>query len=111
MSETISVIIPVFNERENLEILVPVLTGVLDSTGLDYELVFVDDGSRDGSGDYLASLANDRPSLKLVQFRRNFGQTAAMAAGFDHATGEIVIAIDADNQNDPSDIPAVLTKL
>jgi len=111
MSETISVIIPVYNERENLETLVSSLTGALEATGGDYELVFVDDGSRDGSGDYLASLARDRPRLKLVQLRRNFGQTAAMAAGFDYATGAIVVAIDADNQNDPSDIPAILSKL
>jgi glycosyltransferase involved in cell wall biosynthesis len=111
MSEKISVIIPVYNERENLEILASTLTGVLDSTGVDYELIFIDDGSLDGSGDFLASLAGESPRLKLVQFRRNFGQTAAMAAGFDYATGDIVIAIDADNQNDPSDIPAVLSKL
>jgi len=111
MSETISVIIPVYNERENLETFVPALTRALDAATDDYELVFVDDGSRDGSGDYLASLAKDHPRLKLVQLRRNFGQTAAMAAGFDYATGDIVIAIDADNQNDPSDISAILSKL
>jgi glycosyltransferase involved in cell wall biosynthesis len=111
MSETISVIIPVYNERENLETLVSTLTGTLESAGLGYEMVFVDDGSRDGSGDYLASLARELPRLKLVQLRKNFGQTAAMAAGFDYASGDIVLAIDADNQNDPSDIPAVLSKL
>jgi glycosyltransferase involved in cell wall biosynthesis len=111
MSETISVIIPVYNERENLETLVSTLMGTLESTGLGYEMIFVDDGSRDGSGDYLASLAAEFPRLKLIQLRKNFGQTAAMAAGFDYASGDIVLAIDADNQNDPSDIPAVLSKL
>jgi glycosyltransferase involved in cell wall biosynthesis len=111
MSETISVVIPVYNERENLQTLVAGLTGVLDSAGEEYELLFVDDGSLDGSGDYLASLTESCPRLKLVQLRRNFGQTAAMSAGFDYASGDIVIAIDADNQNDPSDIAAILSKL
>lgn len=111
MSETVSVVVPVCNERENLETLVPALTNALGAAGEEYELLFVDDGSRDGSTDYLASLAHNNPRVKLVQLRRNFGQTAAMAAGFDYANGDIVIAIDADNQNDPTDIAAVLSRL
>lgn len=111
MTETISVIVPVYNERENLEILVPALTHSLDAAAEQYEIIFVDDGSRDGSGEYLSSLALPDSRLKLIQLRRNFGQTAAMAAGFDYATGDIVVAVDADNQNRPSDISSVLTKL
>ncbi len=111
MSEKISLIVPVLNERENLDTLVPALVRNLELETEDFEIIFVDDGSQDGSGDYLALLAGDDPRLKLVQLCRNFGQTAAMAAGFDHAAGEILVAIDADNQNDPADIHGVLAKL
>ncbi len=111
MSEKISLIVPVFNERENLETLVPALTRDLEMETGDFEVIFVDDGSHDGSGEYLAGLAESDPRLKLVQLCRNFGQTAAMAAGFDHAAGEVIVAIDADNQNDPADIHGVLSKL
>ena len=111
MSEKISVIVPVYNERENLPAFASSLARAFDAAGEVYEVIFVDDGSSDGSGDYLASLAAADPRVKLVEFRRNFGQTAAMAAGFDYASGDILVAIDADNQNDPSDIPAVLAKL
>jgi len=111
MTQKISVIVPVFNERENLETLIPALLNGLEAAGEDFEVVFVDDGSRDGSGEHLARIVQSNPRLKLVQLCRNFGQTAAMAAGFDHATGDVLIAIDADNQNDPSDIQAVLAKM
>jgi len=107
----LSVIVPVFNELENLAPLVRALSEVLDGTGTEYELVFVDDGSTDGGAEFLAGLALRNPRLKLVEFRRNFGQTAAMAAGFDHAGGVWMVAIDSDLQNDPADIPAVLDKL
>ncbi len=111
MSELVSIIVPVYNERENLEPLVRSLTRVLDQTGEDYEILFVDDGSSDGSADYLDTLPTVNPRIKIIHFRRNFGQTAAMSAGFDHARGSILIPTDADLQNDPEDIPAILAKL
>ena len=111
MKEKISIIAPVFNERENLKPFLMELFNVLEQTGENYEVVIVDDGSTDGSIDYLIETARSKPRLKLIQFRRNFGQTAAIAAAFDFATGELLVAIDADMQNDPRDIPAILAKL
>lgn len=111
MSEKVSIIVPVYNERQNLEPFIASLTGVLAPSGEDYEIVLVDDGSMDGSGDYLALLPQSDPRIRVVQFRRNFGQTAAMAAGFDYAQGSILIPMDADRQNDPADIPLILAKL
>ena len=107
----ISIIAPVFNERENLPPFLMALFNVLEQMGENYEVVIVDDGSTDGSSDYLIEAARSKPRLKLIQFRRNFGQTAAIAAGFDFATGDLLVAIDADMQNDPRDIPAILAKL
>jgi glycosyltransferase involved in cell wall biosynthesis len=111
MSCELSVIVPVFNERENLEPFVSSLSGVLSSSGEDYEILFVDDGSSDGSTPYLEQLAAANSRIKLVQFRRNFGQTAALAAGINYASGSILVTIDADMQNDPLDIPSVLARL
>jgi glycosyltransferase involved in cell wall biosynthesis len=111
MSERLSVIVPVYNERENLDELARRLLAVLDDSHEDYEVIFVDDGSTDGSAEVLERLTTSDTRLKLVQFRRNFGQTAALAAGFDFAGGDIMIASDADLQNDPADIPSVLAKL
>jgi glycosyltransferase involved in cell wall biosynthesis len=111
MSERLSVIVPVYNERESLEALCPALKAVLESAGREYEIIYVDDGSVDGSRDFLRELARLDTRVKLVEFRRNFGQTAAMSAGFDFATGGILVTIDADMQNDPADIPAILAKL
>lgn len=111
MRTKLSVIVPVYNERENLEPFRQSLLDALEQTGTDWEVVFVDDGSTDGSGDCLRELAARDRRIKVVEFGRNFGQTAAMAAGFDHAEGEILITIDADMQNDPADIPAILAKL
>ena len=111
MNEKVSIIVPVYNERENLEPFLKALAQALDPTGEVYEVLLVDDGSTDGSDAYLETLPARDPRIKVLQFRRNFGQTAAMAAGFDHATGDILVPIDADMQNDPHDIPAVLAKL
>jgi glycosyltransferase involved in cell wall biosynthesis len=111
MNEKISVIVPVYNERDNLQPLLSDLTAALDVSGEDYEIVFVDDGSTDSGGEVLEAAARRSPRIKLVQFRRNFGQTAAMAAGFDFASGNILVALDSDLQNDPRDIPAILEKL
>ncbi len=111
MGNRVSVIVPVYNERESLPDLVPAMTSTLEASGEDYEIVFVDDGSTDGSGAFLEKELESSTRIKLVQFARNFGQTAALAAGFDHAAGDILITTDADLQNDPADIPLVLAKL
>jgi glycosyltransferase involved in cell wall biosynthesis len=107
----VSVIVPVYNEEESLPHLVQELHMALAPMGRSYELVLVDDGSSDGSWALLERLADSDASLNLVRFRRNFGQTAAMQAGFDVARGARVVTIDADLQNDPADIPALLAKL
>jgi glycosyltransferase involved in cell wall biosynthesis len=107
----LTVVIPVFNEAKNLEPLFNRLTDVLDRMDSSYEVVAVDDGSRDDSFAILKRLHDGNPRIKVVRFRRNFGQTAAFAAGFDHARGEVVITMDADLQNDPSDIPRLLDKM
>jgi glycosyltransferase involved in cell wall biosynthesis len=111
MREKISVVVPVFNERDNIEPLFDGLRLALAQNAEDYEIVFVDDGSEDGSGTRLESLSRNNPNVRVVQFRRNFGQTAALAAGFEYASGELLVATDADLQNDPRDIPSVLAKL
>ena len=111
MSEKVSIIVPVYNERNNLAPFITALTGVLDPAGESYEIILIDDGSTDGSGNFLERLPEENPRIKVIQFRRNFGQTAAMSAGFEYAAGTILIPIDADMQNDPADIPAVLAKL
>jgi len=111
MSDKISVIVPVYNERESLETFCPRLTHAMDGIGRNYEVLYIDDGSSDGSSAYLEALARENLKIKVIQFRRNFGQTAAMAAGFDYASGQVLITIDADLQNDPSDIPKLLAKL
>jgi glycosyltransferase involved in cell wall biosynthesis len=111
MSEKVSVIVPVYNERRNLAPFVDALTRVLEPTGEDYEVLLIDDGSTDGSDAFLEALPKKNPRIRVILFRRNFGQTAAMAAGFDYAAGSILIPTDADMQNDPEDIPAILSKL
>jgi dolichol-phosphate mannosyltransferase len=110
-SGSVSVIVPIYNEEASLRLLLPKLVSVLESTGREFEIIAVDDGSSDGSVDVLAELANAEPRLITVTLARNFGQTAAMMAGFDHSRGAIIIPIDADLQNDPTDIPRLLAKL
>ena len=107
----ISVVVPIYNERENIEPLHRALTFAMRNLGHPYELVFVDDGSRDGSRDRLRAVAADDPAVVLVLFRRNYGQTAAMAAGFARARGETVVTMDGDLQNDPADIARLVGKL
>ena len=107
-SLNLSVVLPVYNEAGSLPGLIPELTAVLDQLGRSYEIVAVDDGSSDDSVAVLRRLQKQEPHLRIVQFRRNFGQTAAFAAGFDYARGEIIVTIDADGQNDPADIPRLL---
>ena len=106
----VSVVIPIFNERENLPPLYQALRDALG--GRKVELVFVDDGSTDGSRQELERLArNDSARVRVIELRRNFGQTAAIAAGIDHAQGQVIVLIDADLQNDPADIPMMLDKI
>jgi dolichol-phosphate mannosyltransferase len=107
----ISIIIPVFNEAENIPLLMAELFPVLDRLDMPFEVIAVDDGSKDTSRNVLWQAAIRRRELKVVSFRRNFGQTAATMAGIDHSSGDIVVALDADLQNDPEDIPALLAKL
>jgi glycosyltransferase involved in cell wall biosynthesis len=108
---TISVTIPVYNEEGNLRPLCERLVPVLDSLGIPWEVVLVNDGSTDGSAGVLDALAARDARLKVIHFRRNAGQTAAMMAGFEHARGDIIVPMDADLQNDPRDIPLLLAKL
>lgn len=107
----LSVVVPVFNERENLRRLVDEIEAALTPTGKTFEIVAVDDGSRDGSRELLAELHQEKPYIKVVVFRRNCGQAAAFDAGFRFAEGNIVVTMDADLQNDPADIPALIAKL
>jgi glycosyltransferase involved in cell wall biosynthesis len=107
----LSVVIPVYNEIENLDALQGELLAALEPSGLDYEIIYVNDGSRDGSAARLSEFATQSDRVIFVNLRRNFGQTAAMAAGIDHASGEVIVLMDADLQNDPADIQALLDKL
>lgn len=107
----VSIVVPLFNERDNVAKLIENVTAAMDPSELRYEVILVDDGSRDGTWEALQAGQAGHPQVRLIQLRRNFGQTAAMAAGFDHARGEIVVPMDGDLQNDPADIPALIRKL
>jgi glycosyltransferase involved in cell wall biosynthesis len=107
----LSIIIPIFNEEPNIGPLHEKLTSTLAEMGSEYEIIFVDDGSTDDSVCVLEKLTAQDPHCKSVHFKRNFGQTAAMMAGFDYSSGEIIIPMDGDGQNDPADIPKLLAKL
>ena len=107
----VSVVIPIYNEQDNIVPLYEELKQVMQELGVEWEVVFVDDGSTDASWERLATLARSEPTVKAVRLRRNFGQTAAMSAGFDHASGDVVVTMDGDRQNDPRDIPKLLAKL
>jgi len=107
----LSVIAPCYNEEESLEKFYQWNKDVLDKLEYDYEIVLVNDGSSDKTGDVLDALADKDNHVIVIHFRRNFGQTAAMMAGIDHATGDIIIPMDSDLQNDPKDIPRLLAKM
>jgi glycosyltransferase involved in cell wall biosynthesis len=107
----LSVIVPVFNEAESLPKLLEALTAVLTGLPYAYEIILVNDGSTDSSLSVMRSFGATHPEVKVVDFRRNYGQTAALMAGIDHATNDVVVMIDADLQNDPADIPRLLAKL
>ena len=107
----LSLVIPIYNEEENIPLLYAEIKEVLDSTSYQYEIIFIDDGSSDTSVDVLEQLSRNDENVLVVALRRNFGQTAAMSAGFDHASGDIIITMDGDLQNDPHDIPDMVAKL
>ncbi len=111
MNPQLSIILPIFNEEESLPHLLPELVPALEATGRTFEIICIDDGSSDNSFAELKKLRGQDERLRLIRFRRNFGQTAAFAAGFDRARGDIVITMDADLQNDPADIPKLLAKI
>lgn len=106
----ISVVIPVYNEEENINLLYNSLKKVLDKTGKTYEIIFVNDGSTDNTLSILKELAKNDKRLVVISFRRNFGQTAALSAGFDYSKGNLIVTMDGDLQNDPEDIPKLLEK-
>jgi glycosyltransferase involved in cell wall biosynthesis len=106
----VSIVVPVYNEVDNVPLLGQALFTALQ--GIEHEILFVDDGSTDGSLDALQMLVDAHPeTVRVIEFRRNFGQTAAMAAGIDKSSGEIIVTLDADLQNDPADIPMLLEKI
>jgi len=108
----LSLVVPVYNEKENLPLLMDAIYAAMNPLNKKWEAVLVDDGSKDGSLEVLTGLAEKDPEhVRVVVFRRNFGQTAAIAAGIDHSDGKIIILLDADLQNDPADIPMLLEKL
>jgi len=108
---TLSVVVPIYNEVESLPRLVEAIATAVQPMGISYEIICVDDGSRDGTTELLRQMAQSRTDLRGVLLRRNYGQTAAMAAGFKHASGDVVVTMDGDLQNDPSDIPMLVSKL
>lgn len=107
----ISIVVPIHNEYDSLPKLIDAIASCLETAGLSYEMICVDDGSTDGSTERLKQLASSRSDLKGIILRRNYGQTAAMAAGFSHARGLVIVTLDGDLQNDPADIPMLLAKL
>ena len=107
----LSVVVPIYNEAESIESLVQAIADAVIRTNLRYEIICVDDGSKDGSTEVLTELAARRTDLKAVILRRNYGQTPAMAAGFELAKGKVIVTLDGDLQNDPADIPMLLDKL
>lgn len=111
VSPAVSVVIPVYNEEESVDLLCEKLHASLSKIGRSYEIILVDDGSSDGTWDKLAAALRRYPRFRALRFRRNFGQTAAMSAGFHAARGDVVITLDADLQNDPADIPKLLERI
>lgn len=107
----ISVVIPVFNEEENLPVLAAEVQSAMKRIGRPYEVIYVDDGSTDSSPEVLKNLAREDPAVRIVRQRRNAGQSAALDAGFRFARGGIVVTLDADLQNDPADIPRLLERM
>lgn len=107
----LSIIIPLYNEAENISILYTNLVKVMNKNNYAYEIIFIDDGSLDSSYEIIKGLASENKHVKTIHFKRNFGQTSALMSGIDHSNGEIIIPMDGDNQNDPADIPRLIEKL
>jgi dolichol-phosphate mannosyltransferase len=107
----ISIVVPLFNEEQNVRLLHEAVGTAMKDADIVYELICVNDGSSDNTGDLLTELANEDSKVKVINFRRNYGQTAAMMAGFDHASHDVVVPMDGDLQNDPTDIPMLLDQL
>jgi glycosyltransferase involved in cell wall biosynthesis len=107
----LSIVIPAYNEEDNVRPLYDSVMAAAAALGRDFEVIVVDDGSSDSTFERLAALAADDPRLKVIKLRRNYGQTPALAAGIDYARGEILVTMDADLQNDPDDIGRLVTTL
>jgi len=106
-----SIVIPVFNEEGNIEILTKEIVSVFEQISDDYEIIFIDDGSKDGSFAVIKGLKSQYPMVRCISFEKNSGQSAALEAGFRKSRGEIIITMDADLQNDPKDIPLLLSEI
>ena len=107
----LSIVIPIFEEEQSIQPLYTELKSVLSDLGKNSEILFVDDGSKDKSFDLIRKIQQDDRDVRIIRFRRNFGQTAALAAGFQHAQGDVIVTMDGDQQNDPRDIPKLLDKI
>ncbi len=107
----LSIVIPIFNEEENINILYTSIMEMLNKNNLIAEIIFVNDGSSDNSLKELEKISVKDDNIKIINFRRNYGQTAAMSAGIDHSSGDLIIPMDGDNQNDPNDIPRLINKI
>jgi glycosyltransferase involved in cell wall biosynthesis len=107
----ISIVLPVYNEEGCIEIVYDKLVSTLSEIENNTEIIFVNDGSTDNSREVLNSIAKKDDRVKVIHLRRNFGQTAALSAGFDHSSGDVIVSLDSDGQNDPADIPELLSKL
>jgi len=108
---SVSIVIPLYNEEANVEGLVSELASVLDRSEREVEVVLVDDGSADGTAEQLLEIPRRDPRFRVILFRRNFGQTAAMSAGFDHARGDVIVTMDGDQQSDPNDLELLLERI
>lgn len=111
MTPELSIVAPIFNEVDNIQTLYDQLKGVLIQLDTTYEIILIDDGSNDGTTELLRAIADRDRSVRVLVFRRNFGQTSALMAGFDYSSGATIVTIDGDGQNDPSDIPRLLDRL
>jgi glycosyltransferase involved in cell wall biosynthesis len=107
----VSIVVPLYNEQESIQLLHRSISDAIATTSFSYQIIFVDDGSSDRTFELAEDLAGSNPNLRVLKFRRNYGQTPAMAAGIDNAEGEIIVTLDGDLQNDPRDIPILIEKI
>lgn len=107
----LSVVIPIYNEENNISLLCQELAETLDEMAQPYEIIFIDDGSDDASFERLISVRDKFPDMKIIKFKKNYGQSAALDAGFKNAVGDIIVSLDGDRQNDPKDIPRMIEEL